>query len=97
MEAAEEILQPIVDGGYTRKMVRNQDEWSRIMTIFTQHRREVEGADDLSWDEEYDSERGLAVGPCRRDYSHIGPDEEDRRYEYPVSYTHLTLPTKRIV
>lgn len=82
MEAAEEILQPIVDGGYIRKMVRNPDERSRIMTTFTQHRREVEGEDDASWDEEYDSDRELVLGPCRRDYGHFGPDEEDRRYEY---------------
>ena len=55
-----------VDGGYTRKIVRHRDEWRRIITAITEDENDCSDP----------------VGPCRSDFGHIGPDEEDRRYEY---------------
>ena len=52
-----------VDGGYTRKIVRNKDEWKRIL-------------------EEQEKNYPDTEGPCISDFGHIGPDEEDRKYEY---------------
>ena len=83
MEFGKEIVQPIVDGGYYRKTVNSRKEWSSIITTFEQHRG-LERGDYNSCEEDFesDSDGGKAVGPCGRDYGHIGPDEEDRRYEY---------------
>ena len=68
-------------GGYTRGIVTAPDEWERVISRFRQHRGWEEGEGGNSSEEEYDSNY-RECGPCRKDFGHIGPDKEDRRYEY---------------
>ena len=70
----------MADGGYARTIVRCRNQWEQIITNYERLRGWEEGMDYDS-DEEEKDDNGSVVGPCMSDHGHIGPDEEDWRYE----------------
>ena len=76
----EKRIQSMTDGGYKRRIVRCRHQWEKIITDYGRLRGWEEGM-NYDWDEEEKDSEGRIVGPCMDDYEHIGPDEEDWRYE----------------
>ena len=73
-------LAPIEGGGYGRETVLYWDNWDRVIFKFERDRGLEEGEDYDSSGEEYNGDCE-AVGPCRNDFGHIGPDKADLRFE----------------
>ena len=74
-------LAPIEYGGYDREAVLYWDDWDWVISKFEQDRGWREGEDYDSPEDKYNGDC-KAVGPCRNDFGHIGPDKEDLRFKY---------------
>ena len=79
-ENEERRIQTMVDGCYTRTIVRCRNQWEQIMSDYERLRGWEEGMDYDSYEEEEDA-NGRLVGPSMRDHGHLCPDEKDWRYE----------------
>ena len=73
-------IQPFQDAGYKREVVITYKDWYRVLSEFERDRGWGEGGNYDSSEEEYNCHE-REVGPCRKDFGHIGPDKWDLQLE----------------
>ena len=71
----------IVDRGYYRETVYYWADWDDVMFKFLKDWGVEEEEYYDSSEEEYNDDYE-AVGPCRNDFGHVGPDKADLQFEY---------------